>query len=104
MIGQIFYHHIENIHYFYEDPSSHNGTENGHKELKRNEKPQAEFWDDFDAIKAWWSTGDTTLLGSHYILNNPVWVQHPALPIAIIIAALLICYGFFNKSRQMDYT
>lgn len=62
------------------------------------------FWDDFDAIKAWWSTGDTTLLGSHYILNNPVWVQHPALPIAIIIAALLICYGFFNKSRQMDYT
>lgn len=61
------------------------------------------FWDDFEAIGLWWNTGDATMLSQHYILNNPMWLQHPLLPISIIIATALLCYGFLNKSRQMDY-
>ena len=61
------------------------------------------FWDDFDAIALWWNKGDTSMLSEHYILNNPMWLQHPMLPICMVIAVLLLCYGFFNKTRQMDY-
>lgn len=61
------------------------------------------FWDDFEAIATWWNTGDTTMLSEYYILNNAIWFQHPMLPIAMFIAFLLLCYGFFNKTRQMDY-
>ena len=62
------------------------------------------FWDDFEAIGQWLSNGDTTLLSKHYIINNPLWLEHPTVPIAIILAVLLIGYGFINKKRQMDYT
>ena len=61
------------------------------------------FWDDFDAIALWWNKGDTTLLSEHWILNNAMWLQHPMLPICMIIAGGLLAYGFLNKSRQMDY-
>tara|TARA_B000000557_G_C20396560_1_gene284542 strand:- start:63 stop:515 length:453 start_codon:yes stop_codon:yes gene_type:complete len=61
------------------------------------------FWDDFDAIALWWNKGDTTLLSEHWILNNAMWLQHPMLPICMIIAVALLIYGFFNKTRQMDY-
>jgi TctA family transporter len=50
------------------------------------------FWDDFEAIGEYFSTGDTTNLADHYILNNPLWYQHPTLAICIVIAILLICY------------
>ena len=60
------------------------------------------FYDDIKSVSAALS-GDFSLLSQNYILNNPTFIQHPMLPIAIIIGILLLLYGFFNKSRTMDY-
>jgi len=60
------------------------------------------FYDDIQSVSAALG-GDFSLLSQNYIFNNPTFIQHPVLPIAIIIGILLLLYGFFNKSRTMDY-
>jgi len=60
------------------------------------------FYDDIVAVSTALG-GDFSLLSANYIFNNPTFIQHPVLPIAIIIGICLLLYGFFNKNRTMDY-
>ena len=60
------------------------------------------FYDDIVAVSTALG-GDFSLLSTNYIFNNPTFIQHPVLPIAIVIGICLLLYGFFNKNRTMDY-
>jgi hypothetical protein len=58
----------------------------------------------FDRIETSWLQINGLYFNNNSFIYNDIWIDHWIMTICLLLAIMLLGYGFLNKNKIMEYT